>query len=81
MVLTPPFGAVVYRENGEDREVAMVADKGLTYLTGVNKHSTYIVRWNSSKSCQLNIGALNVDSREQLTCLRSKYEVRHFLTI
>ena len=46
----------------------MVADKGLTYLTGVNKHSTYVVKWNSSKSCQLKIGVINVDSLEKLTC-------------
>lgn len=64
----PPFGAVVYRENGQDNEVAIVADKGLTYLTGINKKSKFIVKWNSVKSCELKIPTLDIDALQELTC-------------
>lgn len=43
----PPFGATVYRKNGEDVEVGMVADQGRTYLTGLNRRSEFIVKWGA----------------------------------
>lgn len=64
----PPFGATVYRENGENSEVAMVAGDGLTYLTGLNKHSKFIVKWNSVKSCSFKIDKLDPVSLENITC-------------
>lgn len=64
----PPFGATVYRENGKNSEVGMVAGDGLTYLTGLNKHSKFIIKWNSVKSCSFKIENLNPASLENITC-------------
>lgn len=64
----PPFGAIVYRENGENNEVAMVAGDGLTYLTGLNKHSKFVIRWNSVKSCSFRIESLDPTSLENIIC-------------
>lgn len=58
----PPFGAIVYRENGQDLEVGMVADKGRTYLSGLNQKSKFIVKWGQNQSCTLHI-----DSPKNLT--------------
>lgn len=65
----PPFGAIVYRENGGvDTEVAMVAENGLTYLTGLNVGSVFSVKWNRVMSCQLKIHSLKPQNFENLTC-------------
>lgn len=64
----PPFGATVYRENGENSEVGMIAGDGLTYLSGLNKHSKFIVKWNSVKSCSFKIDKLDPVSLENITC-------------
>lgn len=64
----PPFGATVYRENGENREVAIVADQGLTYLTGLKRNVRFIVKWNGSQSCELQIKSLDPDDIQNLTC-------------
>lgn len=63
----PPFGAAVYRKNGDEQEVAIVAGEGLTYLTGLNKNSEYVIRWNGSE-CQLRIGNLNPTDFNDLIC-------------
>lgn len=64
----PPFGAVVYRENGKNEEVAMVANNGLTYLTGINQKSKFIVKWGGNQSCRLSINSSNIVDLKQLTC-------------
>ena len=64
----PPFGSTVYRENGVDREVAIVAEEGLTYLTGLKANSVFTVKWNSVKSCHFNIKSLNPKTLEKITC-------------
>lgn len=64
----PPFGAVVYRENGQDREIGIVSEKGLTYLTGLNKHAAYTVKWGKDQSCLLKIESLDPSSLEKITC-------------
>lgn len=58
----PPFGAIVYRENGQDLEVGMVADNGRAYLSGLNQKSKFIVKWGQNQSCNLYI-----DSPKNLT--------------
>lgn len=63
----PPFGAVVYRENGQDKEVGMIAENGLTYLSGLNSSSKFIVKW-SGQECTLHIGAFDADSLRNLKC-------------
>lgn len=64
----PPFGATVYRENGEDKEVAIVASEGLTYLTGLKRNVKFVVKWNGSQSCELQIKSLNAEDLQNLTC-------------
>lgn len=64
----PPFGAIVYRRGDTDKDVAMVADQGLTYLTGVSKSSSFFIKWNSNKSCQLSIPSFEPDKLKNLTC-------------
>ncbi|UNM95709.1 fimbrial biogenesis outer membrane usher protein [Ignatzschineria rhizosphaerae] len=64
----PPFGAVVYRVNGNDEvEVAMIAEKGLTYLSGLNIQSNFLIKWSNHK-CLLKINSLDVDDLKNLTC-------------
>lgn len=64
----PPFGATVYRENGENKEVAIVSSEGLTYLTGLNKDVKFVVKWNGSQSCELKITSLDPEELQNLTC-------------
>lgn len=61
----PPFGAGVYRKNGQDTEVAIVAENGLTYLTGLNDKSEFTVEW-SGHSCKLRLAS--VEEVQELTC-------------
>ena len=64
----PPFGSVVYRKNGgEEEEVAMIAEKGLTYLSGLNTQSHFIVKW-SQHQCTLKIDSLEMDELKNLIC-------------
>lgn len=63
----PPFGAAVFRKNGDEKEIAIVAGDGLTYLTGLNTNSAYVVRWNGSE-CQLKIGNLEPNDLNNLIC-------------
>ena len=64
----PPFGAVVYRENGEGTEVGMVAERGLTYLMGLNKRSNFIVKWGDDQSCQLVIDSIDSNNITDIIC-------------
>lgn len=64
----PPFGAIVYRQGDIERDVAMVADQGLTYLTGVSSSASFVIKWNSSQSCQLVIPSVAPDKLKNLTC-------------
>lgn len=64
----PPFGSVIYRENeGKYEEVAMIAEKGLTYLSGLNTKSQFIVKW-SNHECLLSIDSLEIDKLKNLIC-------------
>lgn len=64
----PPFGATVYRENGEDREVAIIADQGLTYLTGLKKNARFVVKWGAAHECELQIESLKTEDLQNLIC-------------
>lgn len=64
----PPFGAIVYRGNEDDTEVGIVADNGLTYLTGLNKKSTYTVVWGQDSTCKLKINSTNLDEFSNILC-------------
>lgn len=64
----PPFGAIVYRENGQDLEVGIVADAGRTYLSGLNQKSKFIVKWGQDQSCNLQIHSLNSENPTNVIC-------------
>lgn len=66
----PPFGSVILRENGNSREVGMVAQNGLTYLTGLNNHAKYVVKWAGEQQCEIQTsGSLSPNEIQNLTCL------------
>ncbi|GGZ96403.1 fimbrial outer membrane usher protein StdB [Ignatzschineria ureiclastica] len=64
----PPFGATIYRENGADTEVGMIADNGLTYLAGLNNKSTFIVKWGLDQSCKLQITSTDLADLSDVMC-------------
>lgn len=47
----PPFGASVMNTKG--RELAIVSDGGLSYLSGISAGESLIVSWNGNKQCQV----------------------------
>lgn len=63
----PPFGAVVYRHDGVKNEVAIVAEQGLTYLSGIDRHAKFTVEWGA-QLCQLKITSLEPSALQNLTC-------------
>ncbi|EBC1676113.1 PapC/FimD family outer membrane usher protein, partial [Salmonella enterica subsp. enterica] len=48
----PPFGASV--TNAKGRELGMVADSGLAWLSGVNEGETLNVSWDGKAQCQVD---------------------------
>lgn len=64
----PPFGAVVYRKGKISQEVGIVAEDGLTYLSGINRNAEFIVKWNKDYACKLSITSLNQEDLRNLTC-------------
>ncbi len=59
----PPFGASV--TNAKGREMGMVADGGLTWLSGVNPGETLNVGWDGRTQCLVDIPA-KLDPAQQL---------------
>lgn len=51
----PPFGATV--TNGDGRELAVVADGGQAWLTGLKEDETLNVNWNGKRQCQVTVPA------------------------
>lgn len=49
----PPFGATV--TNNEGRELAVVADSGQTWLTGLKEDETLNVNWNGKSQCEVTV--------------------------
>lgn len=47
----PPFGATVH--NAKERELGMVSDGGLAWLTGVNPDEHLTVHWGGSARCEV----------------------------
>lgn len=62
----PPFGASLLDASG--REVAIVADSGFAYLTGINNHSAFHVVWGRNKRCNLILPE-NLQSEQRYTLL------------
>ncbi|MFC0229483.1 fimbria/pilus outer membrane usher protein [Serratia aquatilis] len=48
---TPPFGATVLNSKG--REMAVVGDEGLTYLTGVEPEELLDIAWDGKHQCKV----------------------------
>lgn len=59
----PPFGASV--TNAKGRELGMVADSGLAWLSGVNPGETLNVGWDGRTQCVVDIPA-KLDPAQQL---------------
>lgn len=59
----PPFGASV--TNAKGRELGMVADSGLAWLSGVNPGETLNVGWDGKTQCVVDIPA-KLDPAQQL---------------
>ncbi|HAO9088964.1 TPA: fimbria/pilus outer membrane usher protein [Escherichia coli] len=59
----PPFGASV--TNAKGRELGMVADSGLAWLSGVNPGETLNVGWDGRTQCVVDIPK-NLDPAQQL---------------
>ncbi|GGZ96330.1 fimbrial outer membrane usher protein StdB [Ignatzschineria ureiclastica] len=65
----PPFGAGVYRIfDQKEMEVAIVADRGRTYITGLNKTAIFIIKWGATNSCRIEIPSMDPHTLQQLTC-------------
>jgi len=47
----PPFGATVH--NAKSRELGMISDSGLAWLTGVNPDERLTVHWGGSAQCEV----------------------------
>lgn len=66
----PPLGtSVIEKESG--REVGIIGENGIVYLTGINHDNNYIIKWNNQQNqCQLNIAELanNMDSKLLIPC-------------
>ncbi|ECW0470414.1 TPA: fimbria/pilus outer membrane usher protein [Salmonella enterica subsp. enterica serovar Mississippi] len=67
----PPFGASV--TNAKGRELGMVADSGLAWLSGVSPGETLNVGWDGRTQCVVNIPA-TLDQAQQLLlpCRKAK---------
>jgi len=69
----PPFGASV--TNAIGRELGMVAENGLTWLSGVNKGETLKVNWDSKMQCVVDIPEiLNPEQQLLLPCRLQSHE-------
>ncbi|WHP85863.1 fimbria/pilus outer membrane usher protein [Edwardsiella anguillarum] len=67
----PPFGASV--TNAKGRELGMIADSGLTWLSGINPGETLNVGWDGKTQCVVDIPG-NLESTKQLLlpCRKTK---------
>ncbi|MCW9445972.1 fimbria/pilus outer membrane usher protein [Klebsiella oxytoca] len=52
----PPFGATVYNE--KNREIGIVTENGMVYVSGLNAKEKYIVKSGSDIFCQFKIDSL-----------------------
>lgn len=64
----PPFGSMVYRSDNFEREISMVSEEGMTYLSGIKKHARYQLKWGSENSCQFTIKQSDPESLNNIIC-------------
>lgn len=62
----PPFGATVM--NAKKRELGMISDGGMAWLTGVNPQERLTVHWDGSAQCEVIIPPLLDSQRLLLPC-------------
>lgn len=60
----PPFGASV--RNGQGRELGIVSDSGLAWLSGVNAGEALDVAWDGRAQCRVQIPARLTDQQQLL---------------
>ncbi len=60
----PPFGASVTSEKG--RELGMVADEGLAWLSGVTPGENLSVNWDGKIQCQVNVPETAISDQQLL---------------
>jgi outer membrane usher protein FimD/PapC len=62
----PPFGASV--RNAKDRELGIVSDGGLTWLSGISPNEELTVKWGTSGECKTQIPAIIPAAQLLLPC-------------
>lgn len=72
----PPFGASV--TNAKGRELGMIGDNGLAWLSGIKPGETVKVGWNGREQCTTKIPD-NIESHQQLLlpCNKTNYSGTH----
>lgn len=64
----PPFGTTVTDKDG--RQVAMIDDKGFTYLTGIRPSVSFYAQWGQSKKCEITLPEqFNSAPKQHMLCL------------
>lgn len=63
----PPFGASI--QNSAHKEVGMVSDAGLSWISGVRPEEVLNVIWGQGKSCRVNLPAILTGSNLLLPCI------------
>lgn len=64
----PPFGTMVYLNNNFNREISMVSEEGLTYLSGIQKNSQYQLRWGADQSCHFTLKYADIADLNNIIC-------------
>jgi P pilus assembly protein, porin PapC len=62
----PPFGASV--RNAKDKELGIVSDGGLTWLSGINPDEELTVKWGSASECKTRLPSVIPASQLLLPC-------------
>lgn len=65
----PPFGATV--KNVKNRNMGILTDDGLIYLTGIQKENSFDVYWDDKKQCSFSIPEITANqvSKKSLLCI------------
>lgn len=64
----PPFGASV--RNAQNKELGIVSEGGLTWISGINPNETLSVNWGSSSSCKIQIPEMIPQGQLLLPCVQ-----------
>lgn len=67
----PPFGATV--QNSKKRELGIVSDGGMTWLTGISPDEELDVVWNGKAQCRVTIPMVIPQGQILLPCVTSEH--------